>query len=227
MLRTLLQWLRDAGNAGRVSRADSTGESEAMNIFVTADEHYGHRNIITFCKRPFQDVNHMREALIERHNWKVPDSPTSLTIHVGDMFWNSMEEKDCYDILHRLHGKHAFIFGNHDEVIERSPWLKEQFAWIVGKNKASGIEILNYEGTKLVLCHYAMRVWERSHKGSWMCFGHSHDELPVVGKSFDIGVDGHDYFPWSLKEIKAKMDTLEQGHVIKPEDVWPGKETTE
>ena len=55
-----------------------------------------------------------------------------------------------------------------------------------------------------------------------MCYGHCHNELPVIGKSFDIGVDGHNFEPWSLEEIEAKMNTLPQGHVITK--VWPGKE---
>ena len=43
------------------------------------------------------------------------------------------------------------------------------------------------------------------------------------GLSFDIGVEGHDYAPWSLEEIESKMSKLEQHHVIKPEDKWEGK----
>ena len=30
----------------------------------------------------------------------------------------------------------------------------------------------------VVLCHYAMRVWDRSHYGSWHLYGHSHGNLP-------------------------------------------------
>jgi calcineurin-like phosphoesterase family protein len=66
-------------------------------------------------------------------------------------------------------------------------------------------------------------VWERSHKGSYHVYGHSHQELPPSGKSFDIGVEGHDYRPWSLEEIWSRMDTLEQGHVIPKDKIWAGK----
>jgi calcineurin-like phosphoesterase family protein len=59
-----------------------------------------------------------------------------------------------------------------------------------------------------------MRTWEKSHKGSWHVFGHSHQELPPYGKSFDIGVEGHNYAPWSLEEIAAKMETLPDAHAI-------------
>ena len=30
----------------------------------------------------------------------------------------------------------------------------------------------------IVLCHYAMRVWQKSHYGAWMLYGHSHGTLP-------------------------------------------------
>jgi calcineurin-like phosphoesterase family protein len=193
-------------------------------LYITADEHYGHRNIIKYCTRPFSDTDHMREELIARHNQKVPNSKNVLTIHIGDMFWNSMDEKDAYDIIHRLNGRHAFIFGNHDELMERSQWLCDQFDWIVGKNKASGIEIVNFNNMKIILCHYAMRVWWRSHKGSGMLFGHSHNELPVVGRSFDVGVDGHDFFPWSVEEAHRKLESMPYSK-IPADKIWPGKET--
>jgi hypothetical protein len=43
--------------------------------------------------------------------------------------------------------------------------------------------------------------------------------LPPLGKSFDIGVEGHNYEPWSLEEIERKMSTLD-AHVIPAGKVW-------
>ncbi len=39
--------------------------------------------------------------------------------------------------------------------------------------------------------HYAQRVWEHSHHGSWHVYGHSHGSLPddIKSKSIDVGVD--------------------------------------
>lgn len=193
------------------------------DVFITADEHYGHKKVIEFCQRPFKHVDEQTETLIERHNKKVPNSKNYLTIHVGDFFWHTLTLGEALTILGRLHGRHAFIFGNHDELIEKyRDVFAQQLDWIKGENKDSGTHRLRFNNNEITLCHYAMRVWNRSHKGSWMCFGHSHNELPVIGKSFDIGVDGHNFEPWSLEEIEAKMNTLPQGHII--EKVWPGKE---
>lgn len=192
------------------------------DTFITADEHYGHKNIIEYCNRPFTSAEEMKEEMIARHNKKVPNNPNIVTIHVGDMFWRTLSVEEALEILDRLHGRHAFIFGNHDELIQESPALREKFNWVKGENKASGTHILRHNKTEMTLCHYAMRVWNRSHKGSWMLYGHSHNELPVVGKSFDIGVDGHKFEPWSLEEIAAEMETRPLGHIIT--NVWPGKE---
>ena len=194
------------------------------NMFITADEHLGHRAIIEFCRRPFKNVDEQTEIIIERHNKKVPNSPNSLTIHVGDWFWHTLSLGEALTILGRLNGRHAFIYGNHDELIEKhKDVFAQQLAWMRGENKASGVARVRFNNHEITLCHYAMRVWNASHKGSYMVYGHSHNELPVVGKSFDIGVDGHNFEPWSLEEIESKMATLPQHHVIDASNCWPGK----
>ncbi len=194
------------------------------SVFLTADEHHGHDKIREYCGRPFSNVTEQTEAIIQRHNAVVPDSLGFLTIHIGDWFWHTLTLGEALTILGRLHGRHAFIFGNHDELIEKHrDVFAQQLDWIKGENKASGCHIVRFNGRELTLCHYAMRVWNKSHKGSGMLFGHSHNELPVIGKSFDIGVDGHDFAPWSLEEVEAKLDTLPQHHVIDASNQWPGK----
>lgn len=188
-------------------------------IFITSDEHYGHKNILAYCKRPFADVTEMREELIRRHNAKVPDNPNILTIHLGDMFWNTVTEAEAAVILGRLRGSHAIIFGNHDELIERSLLLRHMFRWAEGKNKESGTRIIRWNGHEIMLCHYAMTVWNNSHRGSWMLYGHSHGGLQTPGKSFDIGVDCHNFEPWSLEEIESEMAKRPQGHIITPDKI--------
>ena len=37
-------------------------------FFFTADEHYGHTNIIKYCDRPFASVEEMDAEIIKRHN---------------------------------------------------------------------------------------------------------------------------------------------------------------
>ena len=36
-------------------------------IYFSADQHFSHANIIKYCKRPFNNAQHMNETLIK--NW--------------------------------------------------------------------------------------------------------------------------------------------------------------
>jgi calcineurin-like phosphoesterase family protein len=57
------------------------------------------------------------------------------------------------------------------------------------------------KGFYVVVCHFAMRVWPRSHFNSWQLYGHSHGKLPPIGKQWDIGVDNNDFYPVSFNKI--------------------------
>lgn len=193
------------------------------DIFITSDEHYGHENIIQYCGRPFISTEESREVMIERHNKKVPNKKSYLTIHAGDIFWQTMTESEAISILDRLNGRHAFLYGNHDELMERSVALRDRFEWVRGRNKENTSHTVKFDKKSIVISHFAQRVWQNSHRGAIHVFGHSHNELPPLGKSFDIGVDGNNFTPWSLEEIIAKAATLPSHHIITPANAWKGK----
>lgn len=173
------------------------------NVYFTADEHYGHRNIITYCNRPFSDTDEMREALIFNHNLKV--TPSGLTYHIGDMFWDTVSDEEAISILNRLNGRHVILRGNHGESVD-----ERAVKWGLENAKVSryyeDVLLLRQErGPKLWLSHYAHRVWPGSHKGSYHLFGHSHGELPDEGLSHDVGVDPNKFTPLSLREVNSIM----------------------
>lgn len=169
--------------------------------FFTSDEHYGHAGIIRFCKRPFTDATDMREKLIAAHNSKVTKG--DITYHLGDMFWRTTSLSDALEIMDRLNGQHALVYGNHEELVEKHEILQDRFIWL------KDIAYLDKTvlAPKIVLCHYAMRVWRNSHRGAYHLYGHSHAALPEANTlSFDCGVDTRpDYAPWSEAEIVEKM----------------------
>src|ERR1700686_4768566 len=112
----------------------SEGQEDMSDIFITSDEHSGHEKIITYVNRPFTSVEEQTETLIERHNKKVPNKKSYLTIHAGDLFWETMGETEAIQIIRRLNGRHAFLYGNHDDLMERSMNLRSQFEWVRGMN---------------------------------------------------------------------------------------------
>jgi calcineurin-like phosphoesterase family protein len=169
------------------------------DLFFTADWHLGHRNIIEFCKRPFANVDEMTEVLIEKHNKKVPRS--ARVVYIGDMFWRTFGVGNALGVMNRLNGEPYFVYGNHDELIEENPELRSRFRFT--ENIA---EIKCKPLPKIVCCHYAMRVWPGSHRGSWHLYGHSHGELPENDSmSFDVGVDCWNFEPVSIDEVAIKM----------------------
>lgn len=158
--------------------------------FFTADQHYGHANVIRFCERPFATVDEMDRELIRRHNAVV--KPGDTVVHAGDFAYRNSRSPQSY--LAELNGTHILVRGSHD-------------AWL----DASAHEILELkiEGQYVVACHYALRTWPRSHYGSWQVHGHSHGTLPPLGKQWDVGVDNNDFTPVSfarLREIMAERD---------------------
>ena len=154
--------------------------------FFTADEHYGHANIIRFCNRPFASVEEMDAELIRRHNEIV--NPDDTVIHAGDFAYRNSRSPQSY--REALNGEHVFVRGSHDR------WLDKA---------APEILELKIESQLVVVCHYAMRRWPKSHYGSWQLFGHSHGELEPVGKQWDVGVDNNDFYPLSFEQIREIM----------------------
>jgi calcineurin-like phosphoesterase family protein len=51
-------------------------------IWLTADTHFGHTNILKYCGRPFSSIEEMDETLINNWNNKVNQDDT--VYHLGD-----------------------------------------------------------------------------------------------------------------------------------------------
>ncbi len=153
-------------------------------IFFTADEHYGHYNVIKHSNRPFKSLEEMEEEIIKRHNSIITKKDT--VIHAGDFCIKNKQYTGS--IIKRLNGKHIFLKGNHDY------WL--------GRKNLTMFE-RKIEKQYIVVCHYCMRTWPKSHYGSWQLFAHSHGNLKLYYPTqMDIGVDTNNYYPYSFEEIK-------------------------
>jgi calcineurin-like phosphoesterase family protein len=175
-------------------------------IFFTSDLHLNHSKIIDYCNRPFSSIEEMNETLIQRWNDRVCQKDTIYVL--GDLVFGNP-----IPFIERLNGIVYIIPGSHDKQIRKLsncypnmnqvlPALTER-KFVYGDN-----EIL------IVMCHYSMRKWNKSHYGSWHLWGHSHGNLPPFGLSFDVGVDTNNFFPYSLDDVVAKMKTLSREFVL-------------
>jgi len=166
-------------------------------LFWTADTHFGHANIIRLCNRPYDSVEEMDESLIV--NWNTSVGPDDDVYHLGDFAFRG-DPNRTRDIFARLNGRKRLIIGNHDnETTLALPWFEPPTHYS---------ELQVDKKTRLVMCHYAMRVWNGSHRGSLHLFGHSHGSLPGTRTSIDVGVDSVGLFPVSLETIRHRMRYL-------------------
>ena len=65
----------------------------------------------------------------------------------------------------------------------------------------------------IVLCHYAMRIWDRAPYGARHLYGHIHGRLPPQGRSLDVGVDSHDFRPVRIDALATRMPPLASSHI--------------
>lgn len=180
---------------------------------------YGHENIIEYAARPFDSVLTMNETMIANHNERV--GPDDSVYIIGDFTLKDYTAARAY--AERLNGTLYFLPGSHDH------WLPVGLRvgdppfplYLPGPGRRYllpplySLEIPSKNGGTryplvVVLCHYAMRVWDRSHYGSLHLFGHSHGRLGCnpIRRSLDVGVDCRGFKPISLEEVRAILDQV-------------------
>lgn len=172
------------------------------DVFFVSDTHFGHANIIKYCNRPFESLQHMDDSMIE--NWNKVVKPGDLVYHLGD-FALVRQPHDVYDKYSKhLNGQKILVYGNHDR------WKKTKHPSNYGFVKIVPYLEIEIKEQKITLCHYAMKTWNGSHRGRWNLHGHSHGSLPrdYACHQLDVGVDVWGYTPVSFDRIKAEMQKV-------------------
>lgn len=168
-----------------------------MATYFSSDLHFDHANVIKYDGRPFKNVEEMNEVLIQNHNSVVSDEDD--WYFLGDF---SFSKKRTEEFMNRLNGNKFFIKGNHDnhEMIK----LYKKYGTYLGE-----LAEVTINGQLIVLCHYSLLVWNKSHRGSYNLFGHSHHSLPKRDDALclDMGIngDGYNYTPQSFEWVQKQM----------------------
>lgn len=177
-----------------------------MKTFFTSDQHYGHRRICELADRPFSSVEEMNETFIANHNNVVSSKDTIWML--GD--FSFMDETATRSLLLRLNGQKHLVLGNHDKRLISHP---ERFMDYGMFKSIQTYKEISIQKQKIMLFHYGARVWNKSHHGSWLLYGHSHGSLPPYGLSVDVGVDdtniSDEYRPYEFGEIERFMRSRE------------------
>ena len=90
-----------------------------MAVWFTADQHFNHENIITYCDRPFKNANKMEHVITKRFNEKVQEDDTVYI--VGDLTLAGPAKMSYVEgVVRKLNGRKIFIVGNHDNLNPRT-----------------------------------------------------------------------------------------------------------
>lgn len=180
--------------------------------YFTSDQHLGHHKIITYCNRPFETIQQHDNTILDNINSIVQEND-NLVIG-GDFSFG-----DPYSFIKRINCKNLyFVIGSHDKLMWKYNRMFKEFTEKL---------CLDVNGQSMVITHCPHLCWEKSHYGTWHLFGHIHsgkspkadnmtlfDQVIAKGKMLDVGVDGHNFKPWSFEEIKEVLDKKD-GFLVK------------
>lgn len=183
--------------------------TEDLNhIWFTSDTHFGHKNILGFCSRPFNDIYTHDETLI--NNWNSVVGKNDLVFHLGDVGFESPGY--IRDILSRLNGRIVLIMGNHDwknlnqSILDLFHSTHQQLYVQINNRKVlmNHVPFLCYGGTYR---RYEDRVWQlfgHVHSGPNVTKGRDIPRLDMLFKDcqYDVGVDNNQYRPISFAELE-------------------------
>lgn len=153
-----------------------------MNTYFISDTHFNHDKLLSKMGRiGFNSIEEHNEIIIDNIN-KTVDRNDRLVI-AGDFSWDHP-----YKWRRRINCKFiVFVIGNHD---------KKQACINTFGQVHEIIEIKTAVLNKVVVCHYPMIYWGRSHHGSIHLYGHCHmqrektlDSFIPNRRSMDIGID--------------------------------------
>lgn len=152
-----------------------------MKIFITADHHFHHKNIIEYCNRPFKTVEEMDKVMIEKWNKKV--GKDGLVIHLGDFALGTKEQ--VKETREKLNGTIVLIKGNHDKAIKE---------FIVVRDS---LQIGN-----IIFSHRPIPKKEIP-KDCINVHGHIHEKESVSG--INVSVEQTNYDPVLLEELEKQI----------------------
>lgn len=163
-----------------------------MTVFFTADTHFNHLNVIKYCNRPYDSIEHMNESIIARWNKHVKQD--DIVYHLGDFLFGN---RDLFpEFWNRLNGQKMLIVGNHDvkvpSYVPRATTLVEKI-----------------DGIKVHMSHFPLLEWDDMNYGAFHLHGHCHGSRGKVlnERSLDVGIDGPEsnYAPIPWVKVKKLL----------------------
>ena len=155
-------------------------------------------------------VEEMDKTLLD--NWNAVVKQQDTVYILGDMFFRNKTPADS--MLKQLYGKKHLIIGNHDK-----DWMKRTDLLLFFESVSNMVE--TSDGThKLTLCHYPFMTWSGASRGSYMVYGHLHNNTNAsffslicsMPNLLNAGVDINDYRPVTFAELVDNNTQFKRTH---------------
>lgn len=186
-----------------------------MSRFWTSDLHFGHANIIKYCKRPYTDVDEMNKDITRV--WNETIKPEDTVYVIGDF---SLSAKLSTQVLPLLNGTKILIVGNHDKPFkymykqneeyskEKTDRIRdpkcEQYLQDGWQSLHKDLRLTLRDGTNVLLAHfpfapkdstkgYDVRYLDKRpiDDGTFLLCGHQHGRFIKDNNMLDVGWDAH------------------------------------
>lgn len=169
-----------------------------MKTYFTSDLHFGHKQIISLCKRPFKTIEDMDKTLAE--NWNNTVDAYDKVFVLGDVSFYSKEKTRT--LITRLNGQKVLVKGNHDE--QSDQWYLD-----CGFEKVYDMPVLFHDF--FLLSHKPLE-WLDKESVFGNLHGHIHDDhryLHFTPRSYNVSVEMNKYAPVLFETIIAKMQEID------------------
>ena len=181
--------------------------------FYIADTHFGHRNIIQFDNRPYQDIEEMHHVMEMLWNSVVCDDDD---VYILGDFSMHMNGERASALAGKLNGRKHLILGNHDK--QNAAWYPARFSDVC--RYAETDDAVHVKKVRVCMSHYFIPFYNRARYGAFMLHGHTHqtgesaiEEQMKQGirnsgircEAFNVGCMWQNYMPQTLEQIIARQ----------------------
>jgi len=180
---------------------DKNQTYDGRKTAFTADFHWGHKNILHLCNRPFSSIDENDRTIVTNYNSVVEDDWTVWI--AGDLGYKCSSDY-VSSHLRKLKGNIKVILGNHDKPLRSAvdrglldDMIHSGRLEIIGSTDPSIVTAkqIVLDGQRVIVSHYPYRSWPGSFRGCIQAYGHCHGNCKLPFKAFDIGVDNNLFYP--------------------------------
>jgi calcineurin-like phosphoesterase family protein len=186
-----------------------------MTRYFTSDLHFSHRNVITYCNRPYKDFVDMNNAMVQTWNDKV--KPDDIVYVIGDFSLNPSQAALYTPMLngikHLISGNHDACFAKKERNIVHQKNIEQRYLNMGWASVSQSSNLVLLDNTEVLLSHlpYAPNVGENldiryldyrpKDLGSILLCGHLHCRFVKNKNTIDVGFDN-------------KLDLYSEGEIV-------------